>query len=187
MGENFEKAGELTKAKDIFYLTPSEIVENAISKEKIEARKKQNAMYELIPPYSRLVFSSQPFNKQHTNIDGFSLKQGDEELCGIPSSSGHVEGEVVVISQLDHINEIPSGKILVTKMTDPGWVFLLTSSIAVISEKGSLLSHTAIISRELGIPAIVGVDNVTRILKTGDHISMDGTTGEIKIKAKNNV
>ena len=72
-------------------------------------------------------------------------------------------------------------KIIITKMTDPGWVFLLASSIGIVSEKGSLLSHTAIISRELKIPSIVGVENATSIIKTGDYIRIDANTGIIKI------
>ena len=66
-------------------------------------------------------------------------------------------------------------------MTDPGWVFLLASAKGVISEKGSLLSHTAIISRELNIPSVVGVDRLTETVKTGDLIRMDGGTGKIEI------
>jgi pyruvate,water dikinase len=75
-------------------------------------------------------------------------------------------------------------RILVTKTTDPGWVFLITLAKGIITEKGSLLSHTAIISRELGIPSIVGVKNITRILKTGDVVKMNGNTGEIKIEKR---
>ena len=77
----------------------------------------------------------------------------------------------MVIDNISHIGDVKD-KILVTKMTDPGWVFLLATAKGVISEKGSLLSHTAIISRELKIPSIVGVDNLMRILKTGDVLAM---------------
>ena len=66
-------------------------------------------------------------------------------------------------------------------MTDPGWVFLLATAKGIISEKGSLLSHTAIISRELKIPSIVGVNNLLNTIKSGDIIEMDGTTGIINI------
>ena len=69
-------------------------------------------------------------------------------------------------------------------MTDPGWVFLLTLSKGIIVEKGSLLSHTAIISRELKIPSIVGIKGVTERLKTGDIIYMNGSTGEIRIESR---
>ena len=66
-------------------------------------------------------------------------------------------------------------------MTDPGWVFLLASAKGVISEKGSLLSHTAIISRELGIPSVVGVKDLMLTVKDGDYIRMNGDTGKIDI------
>jgi pyruvate,water dikinase len=95
-------------------------------------------------------------------------------------SSGNVTGEVLVITDPKNAPDT-TGKILVTKTTDPGWVFLLVDAIGIISEKGSLLSHTAIISRELGIPAIVGVANITNALKTGDHITIDGSSGKIEV------
>lgn len=69
-------------------------------------------------------------------------------------------------------------------MTDPGWVFFLATAKGIISEKGSLLSHTAIISRELKIPSIVGVTNILDIIKTGDIIKMDGSKGTIEIIRK---
>ena len=69
-------------------------------------------------------------------------------------------------------------------MTDPGWVFLLASAKGIITEKGSLLSHTAIIARELRIPSIVAVENATELLKNGDIIEMDGSTGDIHILSR---
>ena len=66
-------------------------------------------------------------------------------------------------------------------MTDPGWVFLLTSAKGVISEKGSLLSHTAIISRELKLPSIVGVKDLMLTIRSGDVIRMNGDNGKIEI------
>ncbi|MBQ7959206.1 MAG: phosphoenolpyruvate synthase, partial [Oscillospiraceae bacterium] len=77
-----------------------------------------------------------------------------------------------------------TGKIIVAKMTDPGWVFLLSNSKGIISEKGSLLSHTAIISRELKIPAVVGVKDASDLIKNGDIIELDGNSGSIKICGK---
>ena len=72
-------------------------------------------------------------------------------------------------------------KILITRMTDPGWVFLLAQAKGVVSEKGSLLSHTAIVSRELGIPAVVGIDNLMSTVRNGDTIRIDGASGVVKI------
>ena len=64
-------------------------------------------------------------------------------------------------------------------MTDPGWVFLIAQAGAILSEKGSLLSHTAIISRELGKPSVVGIDHITEYLKTGDIVQVDGDSGVV--------
>jgi pyruvate,water dikinase len=103
-----------------------------------------------------------------------------QSLQGIPCSKGKVTGEVLIINNAMEAKNAKD-KILVTKMTDPGWVFLLASAKGIIAEKGSLLSHTAIISRELKIPSIVGVDNALDILKNNDIVSMDGNTGIIEI------
>ena len=66
-------------------------------------------------------------------------------------------------------------------MTDPGWVFLIAQARAVVSEKGSLLSHTAIISRELGKPSIVGISHITERLKDNDLVQVDGDSGTLTI------
>ena len=66
-------------------------------------------------------------------------------------------------------------------MTDPGWVFLIRNSIGIIAEQGSLLSHTAIISRELKKPAVVNVKNALQVLHNGDRIRIDGLKGRIEI------
>ena len=73
-----------------------------------------------------------------------------------------------------------TGKILVTRSTDPGWVFLIQRAAGIVAEKGSLLSHTAIISRELHKPAVVGVKDCTKLLKTGDRVELDAYSGTIK-------
>jgi pyruvate,water dikinase len=73
-----------------------------------------------------------------------------------------------------------TGKILIARSTDPGWVFLMLCSKGIVVEKGSVLSHTAIIGRELGIPTIVGVKNATRIIPTGSQIRIDGGKGVIR-------
>ena len=103
-----------------------------------------------------------------------------DKLIGTPCSSGIVEGKALVIDNVSKKLDVKD-KILITKMTDPGWVFLLATCKGVISEKGSLLSHTAIISRELKVPSIVGVEDVTNIIKTNDLLRMNANTGEVEI------
>jgi len=117
-------------------------------------------------------------SEQIPTID-ISIKDG--ELIGQGVSPGEVEGVALV---LENPNEALESElknfILVTKNTDPAWVYIMSRSLGLISEKGSLLSHTAIIGRELGIPTIVGVKSATQMLKTGDRIRMNSVTGSIK-------
>lgn len=71
------------------------------------------------------------------------------------------------------------GEILVAERTDPGWILLFPAAAAILVERGSLLSHSAIVARELGIPAVVAVPGLMSWLKDGDEILCDGSTGEI--------
>ena len=167
---------------DIYYLTIEEIFnyEYYDLKKIISKRKNDYVMFKKLPSYSRLIFTNKEFDKYHKNINSNKNIYDENELQGIPCSNGIVEGKVLVVNDINNISNIED-KILVTKMTDPGWVFLLASAKGVISEKGSLLSHTAIISREMKIPSIVGVDKVTEILNNDDIVRMNGSTGKIEI------
>lgn len=134
----------------------------------------------MLPAYSRIVFSDKAFDKNHRNINMTAVCSGKDEMLGVPCSNGVVEGEAYIVTDVKEASDVKD-RILVTKMTDPGWVFLLAQAKGVISEKGSLLSHTAIISRELGIPAVVGIDNVMTTVINGDIIRLDGASGVVKI------
>ena len=182
IGKNLVKERKIRKVEDIFYLDIEEIVNNKKInlKKLISERKKEYLMYKELPNYSRLIFSEKEFDKHHKRVNKIEKQISKNTLEGIPTSTGKAVGEAIVIEDINKKYDVKD-KILITKMTDPGWVFLLATAIGVISEKGSLLSHTAIISREIKIPSIVGVEDATTIIKTGDYISMDATTGKIKI------
>jgi len=188
IGENFKNSNLIGKREDIFYLKTKEVFDFIAGqefdlKELIDTRKQEYQMFSKLPNNSRLVFMNKVFEKKHFNINSAVMFENESEFFGIPCSSGLVSGEVVVVEDPKTIKDFKD-KILVTKMTDPGWVFLITLAKGIIAEKGSLLSHTAIISRELNIPSIVGVKNVTSILRTGDIIKMNGNTGEIQIEKR---
>ncbi len=72
-----------------------------------------------------------------------------------------------------------SGEILVAARTDPGWVFLFPAAAALLVERGSPLSHSAIVARELGLPAIVNIPGLTALLRTGDLVELDGRSGAV--------
>jgi len=187
MGVTYAQQGILQEPEDIFFLTIEEafalaegdpLRENV--KKSVEERKMEYEIFSKIPPYSRLIFEKQEFDKHHERVNAFQRRREAGMLQGVPCSAGEITAKALVIRNVEDAQDV-SDKILVTRMTDPGWVFLLTTAKGVISEKGSLLSHTAIISRELGVPAIVGVENLMESVKTGDVIHMDGNTGKIEI------
>lgn len=183
-GKYYYESKCINEVNDIFYLKEEEIFNN-IDKLKdltnlVSERKDKYKSFYSLPAYTRLIFTNNEFDKLSKNITYHEELINQDKLYGTPCSSGIVEGEVLVVNNINDIGDVKD-KILITKMTDPGWVFLLATAKGVISEKGSLLSHTAIISRELKIPAIVGVPNLLKTIKSKDIIKMDATTGEIII------
>uniref|UniRef100_UPI004057BBDD PEP/pyruvate-binding domain-containing protein n=1 Tax=Acetatifactor sp. TaxID=1872090 RepID=UPI004057BBDD len=195
LGETFAKDGLLGEMLDIFWLTEEEafdLVENRAQYEsnlpqksreiqdKVETRKREYELYAKLPAYQRLIFAGKEFDKHHRSVNSHKVMLSQDKLLGTPCSDGIVEGEALVVTDVTQVRDYKN-KILVTKMTDPGWVFLLVGAKGVISEKGSLLSHTAIISRELGIPSVVGVEGLLNAVKTGDILKMNGNTGEVEI------
>lgn len=110
------------------------------------------------------------------------LRSESSLLRGQGVSPGIIEARALVLENpVEALAETDGDFILVTKNTDPAWVYIMSRSLGLISEKGSLLSHTAIIGRELGIPTVVGVRNATHELKTGDRIRINGSTGEVTL------
>lgn len=185
IGKDFEKNGIIDDRRDIFYLTIDEIWDiadrdSANVKDVIERRKEDYKFYETLPAYSRIIFEDKEFDKKCAAVKLHHNTYNGNELRGIPCSNGVVTGEALVVTDVSKVRDVKD-KILITAMTDPGWVFLLASAKGVIAQKGSILSHTAIISRELGIPSIVGVDNALSAIHSGDIITMNGNTGEIQI------
>lgn len=152
-------------------------------KDLIDERRSDYEFFAKLPAYSRLVFADKEFDRSGMAVSSLNNSISSDLLTGTPCSAGVAEGEALVIRNVKDVKDV-KGKILIAKMTDPGWVFLLASAAGIISEKGSLLSHTAIISRELGIPAITGVTGATDIIKTGDFLRIDGASGRIEIKTK---
>ena len=185
IGAQLAKQGYIETEEDIFYMTKEEIFELARQphsvSDLIAERRAKLAGDRTLPNFSRYVFLGQVFEK-FVRFSGQARSQLSraEHLQGIGCSPGRVKGQVLVVDDVQAI-ESAQGKIMVTRMTDPGWVYLLTQAQGVIAEQGSLLSHTAIISRELGIPSVVNVRGATQLLKSGDWIEMDGLSGQVTI------
>ena len=187
MGVHLKNNNLINNEKDVFYLTVDEIfglVDGSIIdvdlKKLIELRKEEYKKYETeaILPDRFLTRGFLGENFYYEDLAGNS--QLDENtLQGTGCSKGIVKGKVkIVLNPMD--TQVEDGDIIITKSTDPSWVMVFPLLKGLIVEKGSLLSHSAIISREMNIPAIVGVQGATSILKTGDMVQFDGSTGIIK-------
>ena len=183
MAKQYKMSGFIANEEDIYMLTLDEVFalaeEAKDMKEIVDERKARYDAFKVLPAYSRLIFADKEFDRTVISIGTFGREKLSDVLQGVPCSAGIAEAEALVIKDVKDAKDV-KGKILVAKMTDPGWVFLLASASGIISEKGSLLSHTAIISRELGIPAVVGVNEATDLIRSGDIIRIDGTTGKIE-------
>ncbi|MFB6556861.1 PEP-utilizing enzyme, partial [Streptomyces sp. NPDC056405] len=107
--------------------------------------------------------------------------EGVEGLRGLGSCPGKVRGYARVLSDPALDGEFPADSILITRETDPGWLYLMLASKGIVVERGSLLSHTAITGRKFGIPTIVGVPDATRRIPEGSLIEVDGGTGSVVI------
>lgn len=105
----------------------------------------------------------------------------DDGLRGTACSSGEVAGRARVLNDLAEAKRIRKGEILVTRFTDPGWTPLFSRIGGVVTETGGVLSHAAVISREYGIPAVLGVAGATEIIGDGDRIRVDGGRGLVEI------
>lgn len=185
MGENLHRQGRIADAPDVFWLYCEEIeaadADPSLDlKEIIAGRKKEYDGFAELPAYSRLIFSGKITDKHPGKNRRMRHDRADGILTGTACSPGIAEGEVLLIDNPSPLLDT-KGKILVTKMTDPGWVFLIAPAKAIVSEKGSLLSHTAILARELKKPAVTGIEHITEYLKTGDRIRVDGDTGVVTV------
>ncbi len=105
--------------------------------------------------------------------------EGNVLFSGLPASPGVASGIVRIVHSLDELSKIQKGNILVTMMTNPDMVVAMQKSAGIITDEGGVTSHAAIVSREMGIPAVVGTHNATRKLKDGDIVTVDGFTGRI--------
>lgn len=190
MGNDLASRGILEHPEDIFYLTIDEVFGihqgtlttfNLVSLVKL--RKEEYAGYEnedLKPRFMTRgpVYWQNPCQVEDTPIT--EAMTGEYDLKGTPCCPGIVEGVVkVVLSPSDDLTL--NGEILVTARTDPGWVPLYPSISGLLVERGSLLSHSAIVAREMGLPAIVAIPGLIKRLKTGMKIRLDGKAGTIKI------
>ena len=192
IGEDFAKSNIIDRREDIFYLSFEELKgcfegTNSIInlREVIEVRKKEYERYKDIEPAARFMTRG-PVYWNNTHVEKIEEVVVDDstlapnQLKGTPCSPGERIGIVkIIIGPEDDM--VLNGEILVTHRTDPGWIPLYPSISGLLVERGGLLSHSAIVAREMGLPTVVGIKGLTKKLKNGMKIKMNGETGLIEI------
>lgn len=177
--EQLVQANIIHEKEDIYYLTFEELHEVVRTKKLdykiIRNRKDEYQLYEKLSP-PRVITSdgeiiTGSYKREHLP---------SEAIVGLPVSAGMIEGRARVIFNMEDA-VLEEGDILVTAFTDPSWTPLFVSVKGLVTEVGGLMTHGAVIAREYGLPAVVGVENATKMIKDGQRIRVHGTEGYIEI------
>ncbi|PPB13187.1 phosphoenolpyruvate synthase [Brevibacillus laterosporus] len=177
--EQLVQANVIYEKEDIYYLTFEELREvvrtNKLDYQIISKRKDEYKLYEKLTP-PRVITSDGEIIAGEYKRENLPA----EAIVGLPVSSGVIEGRARVILSMEDA-DLEDGDILVTSFTDPSWTPLFVSIKGLVTEVGGLMTHGAVIAREYGLPAVVGVENATKLIKDGQRIRVHGTEGYIEI------
>ncbi|WP_026575488.1 phosphoenolpyruvate synthase [Bacillus sp. UNC438CL73TsuS30] len=177
--EQLVQAGVIHEKEDIYYLTFEELREvvrtNKLDSLIISKRKDEYQLYEKLTT-PRVITSDGEIIAGKYERENLPA----EAIVGLPVSSGVIEGRARVILNMEDA-DLEDGDILVTSFTDPSWTPLFVSIKGLVTEVGGLMTHGAVIAREYGLPAVVGVENATKLIKDGQRIRVHGTEGFIEI------
>ncbi len=193
LGRKLIQKGIIKSQSDIFYLTIDEIIDYVKGKSVmrnlkplISKRKKEFSRYRQIKdmPERFETYSFEDLNNisfRKNNLDSFNISdENNKTLKGTGCSPGVVIANAVKVIDPSQKQNI-KGKIIVAEKTDPGWVVLYPLCKGILIERGSVLSHSVIVAREMGIPIIIGINNLTKKIKTGTKIRMDANSGIIEV------
>jgi pyruvate,water dikinase len=177
--ERLVQANVIREKEDVYYLTFEEFREavrtNDLDYGIISNRKDEYKFYEKLTP-PRVITSDGEIIAGKYKRENLPA----EALIGLAVSSGVVEGRARVVLNIGDA-DLDDGDILVTSFTDPSWTPLFVSIKGLVTEVGGLMTHGAVIAREYGIPAVVGVENATKLIKDGQRIRVHGTEGFVEI------
>lgn len=187
LGKRLVSLGYIEDHEDVYYFTMDELDQLVYGKfqltetipEMITARKRElEKTFEMeIPECFVLEYGNyfEPMKRAEAVLGDQSL------MVGSPVSRGKTTGVARVILDPVNDNRLQPGDILITSTTDPGWTPLFRIAGGLILERGGMLSHGAIVAREFGIPAVVGIENATRIIPDGRTLTLNGNNGEVKL------
>lgn len=191
LGRHLHGRRLLQSPQDIFFLTMEEVrqctaessnkpaspasaveLQSRVERRKAEYRKNRDVV---LP--ERFRGTPEPVRP----ADRPQSSQGDHRLRGIPVSTGRVTGPARRITAPVQDIRVQAGEILILPGMDPGWTPLFPAASAIVTERGGVLSHGSILTRTYGIPAVTGISDVTRIIQTGQVVTVDGDRGEVWI------
>jgi pyruvate,water dikinase len=177
--ERLVQADVLREKEDIFHLTFQELHEvvrtNQVDDQLISRRKHAFWSYQALTPPRVLTSEGEVIAGAYRRDD---VPAG--ALIGLPVSGGTIDGRARVILDMAEA-EFDPGDILVTAYTDPGWTPLFVAITGLVTEAGGLMTHGAVIAREYGLPAVVGVEHATRLIRDGQRIRVHGTDGYVEL------
>lgn len=183
LGETLAEAGVLEQADDVRFLTADEVAATPTGAEVRERIAERRARYEEhlrhdLPD----TFHGQPVPVVvQTGGRDEEDDRGGVHLLGVGASTGVVEARARVVLDIDDAGDLEPGEILVARTTDPCWAAPMFISGGLVVDIGGLLSHAAIIARELGVPCVMGTGSGTTRLRTGDRCRVDGTAGTVEV------
>ena len=173
------RKGVIQDREDVYYLSLEEfrdvVHSGHLDYSVIVARKEEYAAFEKMTPPRVLTSEGEVIAGEYEAVD-----IPPQALVGVPASSGVIEGRARIVLRMDDAN-LDDGDILVTTFTDPSWTPLFLSVRGLVTEVGGSMTHGATIAREYGLPAVVGVENATRLLEDGQRIRVNGTRGYVEI------
>jgi pyruvate,water dikinase len=177
--ERLVRAHVLREKEDIFYLTFAELRDvvrtNHVDDQLIHQRKDAFRSYQALTPPRVLTSDGEVITGAYRRDD---VPAG--ALVGLPVSAGIVEGRARVILDMADA-DLEAGDILITAYTDPSWSPLFVTIKGLVTQVGGLMTHGAVIAREYGLPAVVGVEHATRLIRDGQRIRVNGTDGYVEI------
>ncbi|MFD8337889.1 rifamycin-inactivating phosphotransferase [Streptomyces solisilvae] len=177
--ERLVEAGVLPEQEDIFYLTFQELHDvvrsHQVDDRLIQRRKDAFRSYHALTPPRVLTSDGEAVTGAYRRDDAPA-----GALIGLPVSAGTIEGRARVILDMGEA-DLEAGDILVTAFTDPSWSPLFVGIAGLVTEVGGLMTHGAVIAREYGLPAVVGVERATRLIRDGQRIRVHGTDGYVEI------
>ncbi len=193
LGARLVQAGCIETAVDIFYLTPEELQasRDRSLKQLVQQRQDEMAHFDQMTP-PPMLGTAPPFDLSDSGSMVRAIFKGEMAqangsqpeanlLQGLGGSAGVVQGTARVLHSLDEAGRLQPGDVLVTVATEPPWTPLFATAVAVVTDSGGVLSHTAVVAREYRIPAVVGASIATKMIRDGQLVEVDGRNGTVRI------